>query len=93
MTPLTKYEMETVINFNDTEDIAYISTSQSSWKTKIKELAEAHPDDVKITREDEFILFAQCPKKYVKLMAPRTLSEEQKQANIERLKKYQFKKK
>lgn len=93
-TGLTKYEMETIINFNDGEDIAYISTSQASWKEKMRKLAEQYPEDVKITKENEYTLFAECPKKYiVPPRPPKKLSEEQKQKNIERLKQYQFKKK
>lgn len=85
---LSKYEKETVINFNDAEKIVYLSTSQDYMKRRIKKLAEEHPNEVKITSEDQYTIIAELPKKYVKVSPPRFISEEQRIASAERLKKY-----
>lgn len=85
---LSKYEKETVINFNDAEKIVYLSTSQDYMKRRIKKLAEEHPNEVKIMSEDQYTVIAELPKKYVRVSPPRFISEEQRIASAERLKKY-----
>lgn len=86
---LTRYEKETVINFNDAEKIAYISTSQNWMKERLKKLQKEFPNEVKITKEDEYILFATVPKRYIKKIGPgRRMTEEQKKASAERLQDY-----
>lgn len=85
---LSRYEKETVINYNSEEKVAYISSSQDWMKRRIKHLAEKYPNDVKITSEDEYTVMAEVPKKYIRFGPPRVLSDEQKQAAAERLKNY-----
>lgn len=92
---LLKSERETVINCNDAEDVAYISTSQEPMKRRLRKLAESHPDDVKITNEDHYTLFVELPKKWIspsRIRPPRQISEEQRLAASERLKKYRMEK-
>ena len=57
----------------------------SKMKGRFLKLAEQHPEDVKIlvTNKDGSI-FAHVPVKYVKLRAPRELTEEQRAELIER---------
>jgi hypothetical protein len=92
MYKLTKYEMETVINFNDAEKIAYVSSSQKRIKEQLKKLAEEHPDEVKITHEDLYTVIATMPKYYIKMKPKRFISEEQKLAAAKRLAEYRAKK-
>lgn len=92
MYKLTKYEMETVINFNDAEKIAYISSSQKRIKEQLKKLAEERPDEVKITREDAYTIFAEVPKFYIRIRPKRYVSDEQKEAAAKRLAEYRAKK-
>lgn len=87
---LSKYESETVINFNSAEKIAYVSTSQKWMKDRLKKLAQEHPEAVKIVSEDKWTLMCQVDKKYVKnpIRPPRFVSEEQRAKAAERLKEY-----
>lgn len=87
---LLKCERETVINFNDADKVASISTTQEWMKRRLKKLAEKHPDDVAITYEDDYVLFAEVPKRWCAnaIRPPRFVSEEQRKAASERLKKY-----
>lgn len=86
---LTKYEKETVINFNDADKMASISTSQDWMKRRLKRLAEENPNDVQIKSEDEYTLIVKVPKNYIKKISPpRQMSEEQKNAASKRLKDY-----
>lgn len=57
----------------------------SRLKGRVIKLAEQHPEDIKIlvTNKDGSI-FAHVPAKYVKLRAPRELTEEQRKKLIER---------
>lgn len=57
----------------------------SKMKGRVLKLAEQHPEDVKIlvTNKDGSI-FAHVPVKYVKLRAPRILTEEQRVELVER---------
>jgi len=84
---LLKCEKETVILLNDAEKTASISTSQDWMKRRIKKLAQ-EDENIKITKEDKYTLFAEVPKKYVRISIPRKLTDEQKIAAAERLKKY-----
>lgn len=89
---LTKYEKETVINFNDAEKIASLSTAQDWMKRRIKKLAEKYPDDVKIKDENQYHLMVELPAKWIRVSPPRFVSEEQRAAASERLKAYRKKK-
>lgn len=57
----------------------------SRLKGRVIKLAEQHPEDIKIlaTNKDGSI-FGHIPAKYVKLRAPRELTEEQREKLIER---------
>lgn len=90
---MTKYHMkkcerETIININDAENVASLSTSQQWMKNKIKKLAEKRPGEVEIIENDEYILFAKFPKKWIRISPTRVVSEEQRMKAAERLKKY-----
>lgn len=86
---MNRYERETIINFNDAEPTASICTSQGWLKRRLEKLSQSHPDDVIITRNDGYSLFATVPKKWAcKIRPPRAVSDEQRQKAAERLKKY-----
>ena len=44
MTKLTKYEKETIINFNEAEDTASIYTFNTSLKKRLEKFSKVHPD-------------------------------------------------
>ena len=44
---------ETSWNYISDDNIAYFSSSERKWITKIRKLAEANPNEVKIVREPE----------------------------------------
>ena len=44
---------------------------------QLKELAKEYPDAVKITRDEDWCMEADMPKKWVKIKPPRKLTEEQ----------------
>lgn len=70
-------------------DYAEVSAySNSKLKGQIERLAKSCPDDVKIIAEnDDGSIFAHVPIKWVNVRRPRQMSEEQKEAAAERLRK------
>lgn len=83
---LTRYEQETIINFNEDEKTASIYTCKKSLMKKLQQYCIDYPEQFKLTKQDDYSMWFQCPKKYVAIRKPIILSEETK----ERLKKSGF---
>ncbi len=80
--------IENVIEFLNNEKTIAVSFCSRKWINKIKRLHEKKPDEVKIIAENkDGSIYAHLPIKYLKISPPRKVSEEQKQAASERLKK------
>ena len=83
--------METYFNYCSL-DIAFFSSDERRWITRIHKLKQEHPDDITILREPETndgCIYCKLPVSYLKIQAPikRELTEEQKQVLRERLAK------
>ena len=78
---LTKYEQETIINFNQGEHIAYIYTCSKSWIRHMEKVLGLKP-----TKTYSYAREYECPKSWIrKPRKPRKLSEIQRQKLRERL--------
>ena len=71
------WERETILTFNDAEKRASYYTCNKARMAQLKELAKEYPDAVKITRDEDWSVEADLPKKWVKVKPPRKLTEEQ----------------
>ena len=85
---LTRYEKETIINFNEAEATANIYTHNGGLIRKLDALADQSPEEAKRGRSfpdggREFTV----PKRWVKVNASRILTEEQKADIAARFKK------
>ena len=71
---LTKYEQETIINFSQGKDVAYIYTCSQAWIRHMEKVLGLKPTTIhSYAREYE------CPKAWIrKPRKPRQLSKEQK---------------
>ena len=79
---------ENCIEFLNNQHSITVSFCMQKWINKVKKLKEEHPDDVKILAENEDgSICARLPIKYLKISAPRKVSDEQRQAASERFKK------
>lgn len=79
---------ENCIEFLNNQHTITVSFCMQKWINKIKKLHDEHPDDVKIIAENkDGSICARLPIKYLKISAPRKVSEEQRQAASERFKK------
>ena len=54
MAGLSFYEQETIISFNEEEDIADVYTANGKLKRKMKKFAEEYPDLCKLIGRDSF---------------------------------------
>lgn len=77
MPRLTKTEQETFICFNEEETLAQVETCNAALKRKLDKLCQRNSEIV-LLRQDEYSKTYRLPKKWVKIHAPRVLSEEQK---------------
>ena len=70
---LTNYERETIINFNEAEDTAYIFTYNKAWQRHLEEKLGLKPVNINGFGGKDYEL----PKKWIKLpRGPRQLSAE-----------------
>ena len=79
---------ENCVEFLNGQKTMTVSFCSQKWITKIKKLHELNPDDVEIIAEnDDGSICARLPIKYLKISAPRKVSDEQRQRASERFKK------
>ena len=88
---------EVAVNFTNVDDIASVTTYEGRQINQLKALAEKHPDEVKLIPTGlAGVVLVHLPKKYVHVSfgerAKREMSEEQRVAAAERLKKAREKK-
>lgn len=78
---------ETAIDHQRGDDYWGISTGEKKWINKLEKLAKDCPEDVQIIhRNDDGSIYAHVGLKFVKISQPRRVSQEQKDAFVERMK-------
>ena len=78
---LTKQEQETIVNFNQKEDIAYIYTCSKAWMNHLENKLHLKP-----TQINPCARTYECPKTWIrKPQKPRILSNKQKSELHQRL--------
>ena len=87
---LTRYEQETIINFNAGDQTATLYTRDPAIIRKVDSLVIEYPDTFKCIGETDIDKTYEMPKSVVTYRKPRRLSEEQREAA--RLRAKQFKK-
>lgn len=83
---LSRYEQETIINFNAEEKMATVYTADKAVMRKIDALVIAFPEVYKQVSETEYTKTYEMPKTYVNLRKPRIISETQRQEAKKRMK-------
>lgn len=88
--------LETNVNFVDVDDMVSATVFLTKHMNQLRKLAEKHPDEVKIlkeVKENDGMMLAHLPKKYCHVSfgerQKRELTEEQKAAQSERMRKMQ----
>ncbi len=88
---LTRYEQETIINYNEEETTASVYTHNGALSRKLERLAADRPGECRLektSRDGQAVNYI-VPKSWIKVNPPRKLhlSEEQRAANRTRLEK------
>ena len=76
---LSRYEQETVVNYNAGEQTATLYTRDKAVMRKLDTLVTDFPDTYKLTRQDEVSKTYSFPKSYVSYRKPRAVSTEQRE--------------
>lgn len=88
MSKLTKYEQETIINFNVSEADAVVFTRDKAVMRKLDSLVTEFPEVYKCVKETDIDKTYEMPKQYVSYRKPRKISEDvkkQRRKMMERL--------
>ena len=79
---------ECAIEWAKGDKVATVTFPRSRFNTRIRRLADEHPDEVQIRHENkDGSIVATIPVKYIHIKAPRILSDEQREVLAERLRK------
>ncbi len=76
---LSRYEQETIVNYNAGEQTATLYTSDKAVMWKLDTLVAGFPDTYKLTGQDEISKTYSFPKSYVSYRKPRIVSTEQRE--------------
>jgi TusA-related sulfurtransferase len=76
---MTKYEQETVINYNNESKTAEIYTCDPATMRKLEKLCEKQPDFYKLIKQDKHSKTFEFPKRLITLRQPKFLTDEQKE--------------
>ena len=83
---LTRYEQETIINYNAEDKTATLYTRDPAVIRKVDALVIEYPDTFKCIGETDIDKTYEMPKSAVTYRKPRRLSKEQREAAKERMK-------
>ena len=90
---MTRYEQETVINFNAGEKNATLYTRDPAVIRKVDALVTEFPDTFKCINETDIDKTYEIPKTSVTYRKPRKISEAQRNAVRKRMRQYNSKRK
>ena len=76
---LTRYEQESILNYNAGEQTATLYTRDKTVMRKLDTLVADFPDTCKLTGQDEESKTYSFPKSYVSYRKPRAVSTEQRE--------------
>ena len=77
---MTKYEMETIVNFTEADETAYIYTYNVAMINKLERYAEKYPSLCRLTAQTEDgSMTYEVPKKHLRIMLTAPMSEERKE--------------
>ena len=76
---LSRYEQETIVNYNAGEQTATVYTRDKAVMRKLDTLVADFPDTYSLMGQDEVSKTYSFPKSYVSYRKPRKLSDEQRE--------------
>lgn len=82
----SRLEQETIILFNEKDEIAEIYTYKKSWINKLDQMCKDYPSEVKIKLFDDYSKTYYVPKKLISIRKPIVLTDKQKKERAKRIK-------
>ncbi len=79
MATLSRYEMETVVNYNAGEDTATVYTADKAVMRRLDKLVVEYPEQYKLEKETALARWYSMPKSFVTYRKPRKLTDEQRE--------------
>ena len=76
---LSRYEQETIVNYNAGEQTATVYTRDKAVMRKLDTLVADFPDTYSLTEQDEVSKTYSFPKSYISYRKPRSVSTEQRE--------------
>ena len=76
---LSRYEQETIVNYNAGEPTATVYTRDKAVMRKLDSLVADFPDTYKLMKQDEVSKTYSFPKSFVNYRKPRAVSTEQRE--------------
>lgn len=77
---LSKIEKETILLYNEAESKALVDTYNVALQNRLTELCREYPEQAEKTRENAHNgMSFEIPKKWIKIVPPRTLSPAQRE--------------
>ena len=76
---LSRYERESILNYNAGEQTATLYTRDKAVMRKLDTLVADYPDTYKLTGQDDISKTYSFPKSYVSYRKPRAVSTEQRE--------------
>ncbi len=89
---LSRYEQETIVNYNAGEQTATLYTRDKTVMRKLDTLVADFPDTYKLIGQDEVSKTYSFPKSYVSYRKPRVVSTEQRERARQNIKNINRKK-
>lgn len=84
---LSRLEQETIVNYNAGEQTATVYTRDKAVMRRLDELKDAYPDTYKLIGETDIDKTYEMPKSLINYRKPMKISEEQRRAASERMRK------
>lgn len=85
---MTRYEQETIINFNAEDKTATLYTRDHAVMRKVDSLVNDYPDTYKCISETNIDKIYEMPKSTITYRRPRNISEAYRNAASERMRRY-----
>ena len=82
---LSRYEQETIVNYNAGEQTATVYTRDKAVMRKLDTLVADFPDTYKLTGQDEVSKTYSFPKAYISYRKSKKMGEEQREQARERM--------
>ena len=84
---LSRYEQETIVNYNAGEPMATVYTRDKAVMHRLDALVNAYPDVYNLIGSTDIDKTYSIPKSYISYRKPRNISEAQRQAASKRMKR------